>query len=551
MLEVITGCMYCHRKGQLVVLADGRLEAIENIRVGDKLISDLGVPTTVTALHRGHGEMALVRPVRGDSFVVTMDHELTLVDTPSKRDGKPCERGGRVVDVRVRDWLKWSKRRKSVFKLFQAAVPAFDSPGLGGDDLPPYFMGAMIGDGSFDRRIGICNADQEVLDAFTQEGVRHGLRVASDAPKGRAKTLRLVGSRNRSNPIIEKMRELGLYGLSGADKFIPQRYLSASWDDRREILAGLLDTDGSAGGYGFDFINKSERVADGVVFLARSLGLSAIKSLSRKKAQVGSVGTYFRVYIAGEVGIIPNRIPRKKITRIVKHRPTVRGFTVEPLPDAEPYYGVTVEGGRYLLGDFTVTHNSGKSEELIRRLRRCQIAGQNVVAFKSGLDDRYSMDIATHPVEGVPNTLSAEPVRDSKELVHRLDGRFTPGCVIGVDEVQFMDSDIVGVLDNYASHGVRVIVAGLDLDASGKPFGPMAELLAVADKVDKLSAVCVAPVGASTRPSLVPTPPTPRCGKPATRSFRLPEQDSGEQVQVGSAGMYEARCRVCWARGRQ
>lgn len=194
---------------------------------------------------------------------------------------------------------------------------------------------------------------------------------------------------------------------------------------------------------------------------------------------------------------------------------------------------------------------SGKSEELIRRLRRCQIAGQTVVAFKSGLDDRYSMDIATHPIEGVPNTLSAEPVCDSKELVHRLEGRFVPGCVIGVDEVQFMDPDIVGVLDNYASHGVRVIVAGLDLDASGKPFGPMAELLAVADKVDKLTAVCIAPVSTPARPSLVPTPPVPRCGKPATRSYRLPDQDSGEQVQVGSAGMYEARCRACWARGRR
>lgn len=540
MLEVITGCMYCHRKGQLVVLADGRLEAIENIRVGDKLISDLGVPTTVTALHRGHGEMALVRPVRGDSFVVTVDHELTLVDTPSKRDGKPCERGGRVVDVRVRDWLKWSKRRKSVFKLFQAAVPAFDSPGLG-DDLPPYFMGAMIGDGSFDQRIGICNADQEVLDAFTQEGVRHGLRVASDASKGRAKTLRLVGSRNRPNPIIEKMRELGLYGLSGADKFIPQRYLSASWDDRREILAGLLDTDGSAGGYGFDFINKSERVADGVVFLARSLGLSAIKSLSRKKAQVGSVGTYFRVYIAGEVGIIPNRIPRKKITRIVKHRPTVRGFTVEPLPDAEPYYGVTVEGGRYLLGDFTVTHNSGKSEELIRRLRRCQIADQFTLVMKPAIDDRYSADsVATH----VGETLEAVAVKDVDHvlrLLYKHPFKMT-GQVIGVDEVQFLDDEIVDVLESEANRGRRVIVAGLDLDSDGHPFGPMARLLAVADKVTKLTAVCVAEVSPDGEPQT--------CGKPATRSYRLPDHASGEQVQVGSAGVYEARCRVCWARGR-
>lgn len=544
MLEVITGCMYCHRKGQLVVMADGELKAIEDIRVGDRVLSHQGNPVSVTALHRGEGEMARVQPVRGEDFVVTMDHELTLVDTPSKRDGKPSERGGRVVDVRVRDWLGWSDRRKSVFKLFQVGVPAFEAPGLSSEDLDPYFIGILLGDGSFDQRVGMTNADAEVLEAFVAQGEDHGLRVAEDAPKGKARSLRLVGTPGHSNPIIEKLRALGLCGLSGADKFIPQRYLSASWDDRRELLAGLIDTDGSnSSGYGFDFTNKSEKLADGVAFLARSLGLSATKTLVQKQAQTGPARSYYRVYIGGEVGVIPTRIPGKKLTREVKHRPTVRGFTVEPLVGMEPYYGITVEGGRYLLGDFTVTHNSGKSEELIRRLRRCQIADQHLMVFKPAIDDRYSAtDIASHPLDGSPSeTFRAIPVVDVAEMRARLNRHpfYMTGEVIGVDEVQFMEPEIIGLLEQEANKGRRVIVAGLDLDSDGDPFGPMAELLVRADKVLKLTAVCVAYDHEKDGP----------CGKPATRSFRIPEVSTGDKVQVGSAGIYEARCRTCWAKG--
>jgi thymidine kinase len=229
---------------------------------------------------------------------------------------------------------------------------------------------------------------------------------------------------------------------------------------------------------------------------------------------------------------------------------------------------------------------SGKSVELIRRLRRCQIAGQNLIAFKSGLDDRYSTHLATHPIDGAPSTLKAETVgctddfmeksglgwhdrsladhdprwsgparyvryemlpmvrdglrcrtEDGRSHFERIPARMPD--VVGFDEVQFMDGRIVPVFEGLANQGVRVIVAGLDLDSNGKPFGPMAELLARADKVTKLTAVCVA-----SHPERVV------CGKAATRSYRLPEADTGQQVQVGSAGVYEAHCRACWARSQ-
>jgi thymidine kinase len=181
---------------------------------------------------------------------------------------------------------------------------------------------------------------------------------------------------------------------------------------------------------------------------------------------------------------------------------------------------------------------SGKSEELIRRLRRCQIADQFTLVMKPAIDDRYSADsVATH-VGGTLEAVAVKDVDHIKRLVRRHPFYIT-GEVLGFDEVQFMNPEIIAVLEAEANRGVRVIVAGLDLDSDGKPFGPMAELLARADKVTKLTAVCVAPH--SDREV---------CGKPATRSYRLPGADTGARVQVGSAGVYEARCRACWVRGK-
>lgn len=182
---------------------------------------------------------------------------------------------------------------------------------------------------------------------------------------------------------------------------------------------------------------------------------------------------------------------------------------------------------------------SGKSEELIRRLRRCQIADQFTLVMKPAIDDRYSADsVATH-VGGILEAVAVKDVGHIKRLVRRHPFYMT-GEVIGVDEVQFLGDEIVGVLESEANRGRRVIVAGLDLDSDGKPFGPMAELLARADKVTKLTAVCVAHDHETEGP----------CGKPATRSYRLPGTAVASQIQVGSAGVYEARCRVCWARGK-
>jgi thymidine kinase len=167
---------------------------------------------------------------------------------------------------------------------------------------------------------------------------------------------------------------------------------------------------------------------------------------------------------------------------------------------------------------------SGKSEEMIRRLRRAEIAGQRVVLFKPRIDDRYdNADVVSHA--GV--RMSAVPVDGHAEIAARARGHE----VVGVDEVQFFDEQVVAAALALADRGVRVICAGLDQDFRRRPFGPMPELLARAEFVDKLQAVCH------------------RCGGPATTTQRLvdgaPAPYSGDTIVVGAAEQYEARCRDC------
>lgn len=161
---------------------------------------------------------------------------------------------------------------------------------------------------------------------------------------------------------------------------------------------------------------------------------------------------------------------------------------------------------------------SGKSSEMIRRLKRAKIAGQKIQVFKPVIDDRWgTSQVSTHDrVE-----FQAIPVETPRTILGYAPDDETQ--VVGIDEAQFFDESIISIAQILADKGIRVIIAGLDSDFRGKPFGPMPNLLAIAEFVDKLTAICMV------------------CGAPATRTQRL--TDSKELVAVGAAGQYEARCR--------
>jgi thymidine kinase len=163
---------------------------------------------------------------------------------------------------------------------------------------------------------------------------------------------------------------------------------------------------------------------------------------------------------------------------------------------------------------------SGKSEELIRRLRRAQIARQRVQIFKPIIDARFSDD---HIVSHSDMRIQSEAVATSRLLLERVG---KDAEVVGVDEGQFFDLELPMVCNTLADRGVRVIVAGLDQDYLGKPFEPMPQLLAIAEYITKTHAICMV------------------CGNPASHTQRLVA--SGDRVLVGASGLYEARCRACF-----
>lgn len=163
---------------------------------------------------------------------------------------------------------------------------------------------------------------------------------------------------------------------------------------------------------------------------------------------------------------------------------------------------------------------SGKSEELIRRLRRAKIARQKVQVFKPKIDVRYSHD---HIVSHSEMRHESSTVETAAELLSKVEKETE---VVGIDEGQFFDNDLVEVANRLAARGVRVIIAGLDQDYTGRPFEPMPQLLAVAEYITKTHAICV------------------RCGQPANYSQRTFESE--ERVAVGAGDRYEARCRRCF-----
>jgi thymidine kinase len=163
---------------------------------------------------------------------------------------------------------------------------------------------------------------------------------------------------------------------------------------------------------------------------------------------------------------------------------------------------------------------SGKSEELIRRLRRARIARQRIQVFKPEIDSRYSNN---HIVSHSEIKHESANVRTAAEIRARVEADTE---VVGIDEGQFLDTELIGFANELAERGVRVIIAGLDQDYTGKPWEPMPQLLAIAEYITKTHAICV------------------RCGQPANYSQRIFESE--ERVAVGAAGMYEARCRQCF-----
>lgn len=341
----------CHEKGTEILMYSGDLKKVEDVREGDLLMGPGSTPRKVLRTVRGVGTMARIVPVKGDPFVVNEDHILSLWRSQHKR-GKPD-----TVDVSVweRD-IVWTKTEQDKWKLFRE--PANFPDRHCSRWIDPYLLGVLLGDGCLLRdMLSVTTADRAIEQCVEQQAPVLGYRIVRVAGRN-CTSLIFRGAKE----VKSELKFLGLLGRKSHDKFIPRTYKLGPKEVRQGVLAGLLDTDGHLcdGLNSYDFVSKSEQLARGVAFLCRSLGYAAYVRSCEKKCQTGAIGGYFRVSISGDLRELPLRVkipePRRQKKSVLR-----TGFSVEWLGRGD-YYGFALDGdGRFLLGDFTVTHNTGKT----------------------------------------------------------------------------------------------------------------------------------------------------------------------------------------------
>jgi ATP-dependent Zn protease len=319
------------------------------VQVGDLLIGSSGRPTEVLAIHP-RGEMDVFRVTFNDGTATecTADHLWTL----EANDPRMRPRTFTLAEILDRE-LKWSPGGSRLY-LPKLAPAQFDAS----KELPldPYFLGLLLGDGGFTSTIpDFCSADEETVvavGALAPAGVKlsqHGPMNwwLSSGPRGGVQ-------RGRVNPLTQTLGQLGLWGVGGHEKLVPESYKWTSAEDRLSVLQGLMDTDGTRDyrrGTGAEFYSHSRRLAEDVAFLARSLGGSA---------RIRSKREGWRVAVDLPDGIVPFRLPRKAATYRASRRPfRKRILKVEPVGRKEVQcVTVAAPDGLYVTDGFTVTHNS-------------------------------------------------------------------------------------------------------------------------------------------------------------------------------------------------
>lgn len=349
----------CLTKGTPVMLSTGEIRPVEDIREGDLLMGPDSKPRRVLALGRGRAPLYRIVPTKGDPWGCNADHILVL--TPSGQGEQ--KRYGSTCLLSMDAYLRTSKRFKRCAKLRRVPVdfPAQAVP------LDPYFLGLWLGDG--DQRLDsvtISKPDLEVrdyLESYARSFEGAGLSVQNRekrpgaCPRWVITTGRTPGQgRTGRNPILSALQ--GLYPSQG--RHIPAPYLRNTREVRLSLLAGLVDSDGHISKSSLQVVAQAKAFADDIAFLCRSLGLAAYVTPCLKTCtNTGATRTYHSVSISGNLSVIPTRIPRKAGEPRQQIKDVLRtGFSVTPLGVGD-YYGFELDGdGQFLLGDFTVTHNT-------------------------------------------------------------------------------------------------------------------------------------------------------------------------------------------------
>lgn len=387
----------CLGKGTKVLMFDGSLRNVEDVKVGDKLMGDDSKPRTVISLARGREKMYWVHQNSAMSYRVNESHIISL--KRSRNEGRHAK--GDKLDICLRDYIQKSDKFKSNYKGYKVAVD-FEAREVG---INPYFLGLWLGDGhQYSARI--TNIDDEVAEFMHEYAEELGLKMVTYEQKGKATNLAITkGTRGiqKFYSIQSELRGLNLI----KNKHIPQKYLINNQQVRLSLLAGLIDSDGYySDEYNvFEIVQKSKNLIDQIKFLCDTLGFKT--SIRKKDASLNGVkiSDVYRVRISGNIDVIPTKIARK----IARPRKSIKdwrstGITIE-YDKVDDYYGFEIDGNRrFLLEDMTVTHNTAF---IVSAMRNAAVDFKQAVAI-------FSLEMSS--IQLVNRLISAEAELDSEKI---------------------------------------------------------------------------------------------------------------------------------------
>ena len=332
----------CLGAGTKLIKYDGSIVEVQDVKEGDLLMGPDSKPRKVLSTTKGFGPMFKIKPVKGEPWVCNDVHVLTLKNTGTKK----------ITDIALDKFLKLTKPRQQREKLFKVSV---DFPAIAESPIDPYFLGVWFGDGTKKcgelglKGIEITKPDSEIESICHKVSKDWGLDLNVKTPKNKTKSYAIVGKKGLENHLTSTMRT-----LLGPTLKIPDCIKLGSKETRLAFLAGILDTDGYLDTNTFEIAQKRADWAEDIEFIARSVGLCVTR---RPKIVNGDL--YERMQISGHTNMIPTRIARKQATPRKQIKDVLNtGFAVEQVADNE-YYGFMLDGdGRFLLSDFTVTHNT-------------------------------------------------------------------------------------------------------------------------------------------------------------------------------------------------
>lgn len=437
----------CLKIGTLVLMHDGTSRVVEDVRDGDLLMGPDSKPRRVRGCTRGNGPLFEIRPVKGKPWVCNDVHVLTLIRSGTGKRGQK-------IDIPLDEYQrlphgsKWKRRGK----LFRVGVDFPEAEVF----VDPYVMGVWLGDGTRDGT-SVTKPDPEIAEAMEAEAVRLGLRSSRRFVESNGCFLTSIsGVEHHKNPFLTEVRT-ALDEQRG--KFIPQGYKVNSRAKRLALLAGLLDTDGYLSNGCYEIISKWNRLAEDIAFVARSCGFAAY--ISDKYVQLDGwpePRLYHRVIISGHVGEIPCRIERKRASPRLQIKDVCRtGFDVVPVGKGE-YAGFELDGdGRFLLADFTVTHNTQTTKAILYALDG---AGFEVaMCAPTGRAAKRMSEATGKPASTIHRLLAYHP---ELGFQYNANNRL-PQSVVIVDEASMLDVSLTAHLLDAIDDGARLILIG-DVD---------------------------------------------------------------------------------------